>query len=133
MIAAEPLTFEMKAEFLLDKNGAPISFEETEGGRTFQIYRIKLILEPPAAAPEPRRVTFLLDDSYLQPVRKASRSGNRFVEEITSFGDFHVTAKYQAGDYFTAKAALLSELLRNGHGPNPSDAIQHAILAIQKN
>jgi hypothetical protein len=123
----------VKAQFVLNDKQEPDHFIEMEDGKPIYIYKINLILEAPAAAPTPQRVTFLLDESYYQPVRKADKQGSQFVEEITSYGDFGLTAKPQAGDYIAAKTANLSDLLKKSYGSTSPSAIQEAIQRIEKN
>ncbi len=133
MIATDPITFDVKAQFVLNEKQEPDHFIEMEDGKPIYIYKINLILEPPADAPKPQRVTFLLDETYYQPVRKANMQGGKFVEEITSYGDFGLTAKLQAGEYIAAQSAHLSELLKKSYGETSPNAIKEAIQRIEKN
>ena len=91
-----------------------------------------MIAAPPQSAPAPQRVTFVLDDTYYQPVRKARKTDGEFTEEITSYGDFSLVTKFQAGDYQTAKTAQLSELLQKGHRGVSNPKIAEAIERIRK-
>ena len=133
MNLSEPIEFDLKAQFKLDNNQKPEFFEENEKGKTYRIYKINLIAAPPPTAPTPQSVTFVLDESYYQPVRKARRKGDQFTEEITSYGDFNIVTKFQAGDYITAKTAQLADLLKKGYAGAMNDAIEEAIQRIEQN
>jgi hypothetical protein len=129
--------FELKARFHLN-NGTPESFiEEDADGTTIPVYRIDLMLKPNVSAPtDPkiRQVSFLLDQSYFDPVRKVSKpTDGQFKEEITSFGDFTLVAKVQADGNTFAESAMLSDLLKKGHETDRTPAIDAALKQIQQN
>ncbi len=129
---ANPL-FELKARFQLDGNH-PASFEaEDEDGRLLPGFYVVLLVAPAAGSPRIHQVTFLLDETYEQPLRKATRPRNDFGAEITSYGDFAVVAKVEAEDDVHAAVGWLSDLLAKGHATDLTPAIRRAIDSIAAN
>jgi len=80
----------LKAAFVLDAQGKP-------GGRTAGNYKIKLSID--GCPSDAYAVTYRLDPTYYDPVREALNQADRFSEEITSYGNYVITAKIRTKSY----------------------------------
>jgi hypothetical protein len=109
------------AEFITDSRGAPQYVE----GPSRKHYRIRLSLRD--APPDVSRVTYKLDESYRQPLREVPIGVPHFQEEITSFGDYTVTAmlRRRAGTELVTNSltAALHETYRSNLTPSVREAI----------
>src|SRR5262245_52717067 len=111
------------AEFITDSRGKPQYFE----GSSRKHYRIRLSLR--GAPSDVSRVTYKLDESYRQPLREVPIGVPNFQEEITSFGDYTVTAmlRRRAGTDLVTNSltAALNETYRDNPTPSVREAIGH--------
>jgi hypothetical protein len=111
------------AEFITDSRGKPQYFE----GTARKHYRIRLSLRDVPS--DVSRVTYKLPESYRQPVREVPIGVPNFQEDITSFGDYTVTAmlRRRAGtDLVTnSLSAALHESYRDDPTPSVREAIDH--------
>ena len=109
------------AEFITDSRGRPQFFE----GSARKHYRIRLLLRDVPS--DVSRVTYKLDESYRQPLCEVPIGVPEFQEEITSFGDFTVTAmvRRRAGtDLVTnSLSAALNETYRDNATPSVREAM----------
>lgn len=98
-----------------------------------KFYFITLELDAPAAA-DIMGVTYLLDEAtFWDPKRASAARGQRFAEEITSYGDFLVRVTVETRTGPVTQSALLSDLLEAGHATDMTDAIEKAIDYIRTN
>jgi hypothetical protein len=125
--------FDLRAQLQLD-DGQPTFFEmEDEEGRSVASFHIDLILEAKPGSPKVQRVTFVLDDTYEEPLRRARRERTEFAAEITSYGEFAVLAKIETEDEVYAEVGWLSDLLEKGHEGRSSTFIRNALELIRAN
>ena len=111
------------AEFITDSRGKPQYLE----GNSRKHYRIRLLLRD--APSDVSRVTYKLDDSYRQPLREVPIGVPHFQEEITSHGDYTVTAmlrRRRGTELLTnSLTAALTETYRDDLTPSVQEAIGH--------
>jgi hypothetical protein len=77
----------LKARFLLDRNGNPRFEDDGE----HKHYEIELYIDD--APDDTFAVTYILDESYYDPVVESKKKDASFGEEITSYGDYVIFAK----------------------------------------
>jgi hypothetical protein len=113
----------IRATFDLDESGMPTAVEA--GNRKH--YRIKLHVD--GAPPDTYAVTYVLDPTYLSPVREVRNTGDFFEEELFSYGDYTVQAKIRSRDGVMTVAVPLARALAESY-EQPSRAITSAIHEI---
>lgn len=116
----------LKATFDLDQDGKPVRLE---GGEKMH-YQIRLGIEN--APDDTYAVTYVLDDSYYEPIREARKSENKYAESLTSYGDYTVQAKIRTKGGILSLAIPLSEALSSGHEEITPD-IAAALTDIKRN
>jgi hypothetical protein len=115
----------IKATFTLDQEGRPVVVERGD----LKHYQIKLRVEN---VPEDTyAVTYLLDESYYDPVREARDRDTGFAEDLMSYGDYTVQAKVRSREGVAAVAIPLSAALEAGHGKDSSAEIASALNDIR--
>jgi len=115
----------IRATFELDENGRPVVIQRGD----LKHYRIRLHLEN--APDDAYAVTYLLDETYYNPVRESRDSATGFAEEFTSYGDFTVQAKVRSKEGVVPVAAPLSAALEAGYGTSVSPEIEQALKDIR--
>ena len=114
----------LKARFVLDNSGKPA--ERTSGH-----YKIKLFVE---GVPEDAySVTYQLDPSYYDPIRETLSPSNGFAEDITSYGDFLVTARIRTPSATIPIQRSLSQALIETHSGEITPEIQKGLQDIIDN
>lgn len=117
----------LAARFVLDEEGRP---KLIEGGNR-KHYLIDLYVED---APENTyAVNYHLHDSYYDPLRESREPKARFVERLTSYGDYTVHAKLRTKNFVEPVSAELSEALARGHTGEASAMITNALDDIKNN
>ncbi len=117
----------IKAVFELDEKGQPLFVK----GADHKHYRIRLHVEN---VPEDTyAVTYLLDESYYNPVREARDRAAGFTEELTSYGDYDLQAKIRSREGTAAVTTKLSAALEAGHADEVSPQIESALKDIRGN
>ncbi len=115
----------IKATFDLDENGQPTAIQSGN----LKHYRIRLQVDN---VPEDTyAVTYMLDDTYYNPVRESRERDAGFAQELTSYGDFTVQAKVRSKGGVTTVATPLSAALRAGHGAELRPGIEAALKDIR--
>jgi hypothetical protein len=114
----------IRATFELDAEGRPTAVESGN----LRHYHIKLRVD--GAPPDTYAVTYVLDPSYLSPVREVIDSNAAFEERLTSYGDYTVQAKIRAKDGITTVAVPLARALAESYSEAPSAAIATALQDI---
>lgn len=113
----------IRAEFVLDAQGRPLRY-----GSDPAHYRIRLWVD--GAPHDAHAVNWELHETYFDPVREVLRKPG-FVEEITSYGDFVITARIRSRKRHEQASALLSEALASTYGAGATDEVRAAIGAIR--
>jgi hypothetical protein len=121
-------TPKLGAMFVLDANGVP-EYETAAGRKHFHI---KLFIDDaPANA---QRATYVLHRSYFDPVRDVRRDDGKFMEPITSYGDYVVQAKVISPDGPRIVENSLSDALKAYYEQaSASPAVQTALNQIENN
>ncbi|MBZ5614667.1 MAG: hypothetical protein LAO23_11710 [Acidobacteriia bacterium] len=115
----------IKAVFELDEKGQPAFVEGTD----HRHYRIRLHVEN---VPEDTyAVTYLLHETYYNPVRESRDRTVGFTEDLTSYGDYTVQAKIRSREGIIAVATQLSAALAAGHAGYVSPEIESALKEIR--
>jgi hypothetical protein len=117
---------EIKAEFVLDENDKPQYFNS--GNKRH--YKIRLMIAN--APPEAIGVTYKLHETYFDPMREAYDDAQNFTEEITSYGDYNVTATIRTKLPEDINTSLYNALKRT-YGDSPAPEIQRALQDIKSN
>lgn len=117
---------EIKAEFILDSEGKP-KFISDGRNRHYEI-----LLKVDDAPEEAIGVTFKLDESYYDPLREAYRADTGFAEEITSYGDYEISATVRTKLPEEIRSSLSDALERN-YGTSADNNIQAALRDIKRN
>ena len=113
----------IKAAFEVDDKGLPIRHEY--GGLNH--YSIRLSVQD---APETTyAITYMLDETFVNPVREA-RKDSEFAEEIQTYGDFPVIAKVRTREGIQTVSVRLTEALRETYGAQQSAAITAALTEL---
>jgi hypothetical protein len=112
----------LKASFVLDSNGKPI-------GRSTGNYEIKVSVDN---APEDAyATTYRLHDSYYDPIREAYSKEDGFTQDITSYGDYIITARIRTkSSPIEIKESLYNALLKT-HGNDTDPVILKALDEIR--
>ncbi len=116
------------AEFQLDAEGCPIVLS-----RDRKHFALRIFVK--GAPTGTRSITYQLHETFLRPQRVVPRTVPRFEEELTSYGDFEITALVSGGDGKEPAVCRqwLSAALRSNYGQQPDEEIDRAIKAIKDN
>jgi len=117
----------IRATFNLDENGKPELIQDGE----FKHYRISLQLENPPQ--DTYAVTYLLHETYYDPVRESRDRKSGFAEELTSYGDYTIQAKVRTRDSVETLAIPLSTALERAYAGNRTPQIEAALRDIREN
>jgi hypothetical protein len=117
----------IKATFQLDDQGRPERLQHAG----LNHYRIKLEIED--APQDTYAVTYLIDESYYEPVRESRDPAQGFPEDLTSFGDYPIQAKIRTKGGVLSVMAELSTALKAGHELHLTPAIETALKDIELN
>jgi len=109
----------------MDPEGKPLRLE----GDNFPHYKIKLWTE--GCPRGTYAVNYKLDDTYNDPNREVRSDVQNFEEEITSYGDFVVSAQIRQKGKTDLTTVLLSAALEATYGPNPSNSVAAALADIK--
>jgi hypothetical protein len=115
----------IKATFQLDEKGQPVFVRQAD----LKHYRIRLHVEN--VPDDTYAVTYLLDESYHNPVREARDGEGGFSEDLTSYGDYTVQAKIRSREGILTVAAPLSAALEAGQAMDASPEIVSALQEIR--
>jgi hypothetical protein len=113
---------QLLARFSTDRRGRLLRKDEH--------YEIRLFIKDPP--PTTRSVVYTLDKSYSKPTRKVNKGVPDFEEYITSYGDYEVGVKINAGRPIQFKT-YLSSALEHYYGNKASGAVREAIDHIVEN
>ncbi len=113
------------AEFITDSNGAPESLQ----GKSRKHYRMRLFMQ--GLAKDTSRVTYKLDDTYLEPVRYVPMGVPRFEEEITAYSTYPVMAMVNRGERVEVVTRDLAAALEEAHGSAATPPVRSAIDEIR--
>lgn len=118
----------LKAKFVTKSDGSLDTIER----KGLRHYRIELSLDD-VDPTSTRLVTYDLDPSYLDPKREVAPGTPAFAQQITSYGDYPVTATVlgHGGQSWTVRK--LSEALEETYGSGQSAAIADALKDIKGN
>jgi hypothetical protein len=116
----------IKASFELDEDGSPVY---VKGDDDLKHYNIRLHVDNVPI--DTYAVTYILHDSYYNPVREALDVSENFAEEIKSYGDYTVQAKIRSKTGVATVATQLSAALQAGHNDSSSSQIQSALNEIR--
>jgi hypothetical protein len=117
----------IKATFRLDTQGKPLRIQQGDQKH----YEIRLHVE---GAPEDTyAVTYLLHETYYEPVRESVNAVQNFAEDLTSYGDYTVQAKLRTKQGIVTIASPLSQALAEGHQGQCTPAIEAALKDISSN
>lgn len=120
----------LTARFKLDANGGPLYEKDEEGTKH---YFIELRLHSPRAQ-EIDKVSYLLGETYYDPIRNSKDRDNDFCEEITSYGNYPIKVKVQIGSHLYVQESWLSELLEAGYAAGgANEVIRQALRDIKGN
>lgn len=126
-IDLEAIVFEPKiaAQFELDDSGQPKAI--VRGSTKHYNIRIHLVAPPE----DTYAVTYQLDPSYYDPVRESRDKASSFSSDLTSYGDYTISAKVRTKHGVIAVALPLSEALKEGHASSMSRPIQSALEELE--
>jgi hypothetical protein len=113
------------ATFELDGKGRPKFTKHDD----LKHYCIRLSLDQPP--PDAYAVTYILHETYYDPVRESRDRATSFGEDLTSYGDFTVQAKVRTPERVLTLAVPLSTALTNGHHQHLTQPIAGAIDDIR--
>jgi hypothetical protein len=117
----------LKARFLLDRNGNP----KFEHDGDHKHYEIELYVDD---APEDTfAVTYILDESYYDPVVESKKKNASFGEEITSYGDYVIVAKVRARTRTYVIQRSLAKALAEEYDSPPKQSFRVALEDIAVN
>lgn len=120
------------ARFVLDEDGKP---EIVRGSTGSGLKHYTIELGALGAPTDAESVTYVLHDTYYDPVREIKRKTeeDQFLERITSYGDYLVRlgVSGRSGD---SDRTLLTEALRRGHKDDlhSNAAINQAIAELRE-
>jgi hypothetical protein len=115
----------IKATFELDEQGQPAFVRQAD----LKHYMIRLHVEN--VPDDTYAVTYLLDETYHNPVRESRDGTAGFSENLTSYGDYTVQAKIRFREGTLTVAAPLSAALEAGQAQQASPAIVSALEEIR--
>jgi hypothetical protein len=120
---------QLRAEFVTDANGTP----ETVHGEGVDHFRIKLFVDD---APDgTHAVTYELDPTYFDPVREVRAGVQRFEQEITSYGDYELSARVRHRGRTEYLGTSLTKALEGTYGSGAeiqSPAVRDAIDRLKE-
>lgn len=116
----------IKATFKLDADGNPNCIRQ--GNLTH--YRIILKVENPPQ--DAYAVTYLLHETYYDPIRESRDRESAFAEEIMSYGDYTIQAKVRTHNNVETLAIPLSAALERTYGDNRTQQIEAALRNIRE-
>ena len=114
----------IQAQFVLDGQGKPT--EAAPG-----VYGIRLSIK--GAPADAYAVTYHLHPTYYDPVREGNDRETNFSEEITSYGNFDVTAKVRTKSGPSLLRRSLHDALCESHCQNLNPKVQQALANIAAN
>ncbi len=117
----------IKATFQLDEQGKPIAIQRGD----LKHYNITLHIE--GAPVDTYAVTYVLHETYYEPVRESLNIDDNFSEDLSSYGDYSVQAKIRTKNGTISIASMLSLALVHGHKGQGTQAIEDAIKDIAAN
>lgn len=109
------------------ERGNQISLHRRSGRNDFDI-----VLFVSGAPKDTVSVIYNLHESYYDPIREATQIKKEFSEEITSYGDYIVTAKILSMSGLKILKKKLSKALRDFYGPDARPDIRSAIQEIEQ-
>jgi hypothetical protein len=112
----------IQAHFVLDDQGKPT---ELAPGH----YGIRLSIK--GAPADAYAVTYHLHPTYYDPVRESNDAANSFSQEITSYGNFDVTAKIRTKSGPSLLRRSLYDALCESH--DRDSKVQQALQGIRAN
>jgi hypothetical protein len=116
----------IKATFELDEDGRPRLIQDGD----LKHYKIRLSVDN--APDDAYAVTYVLHETYYDPVRESRDNKAGFTEVLTSYGDFTVQAKIRTRQGVTTVATPLSSALTAGHEARVTPAIAEALRDIRE-
>ncbi len=117
----------IRATFKLNEKGEPEVVEHDD----LKHYRIRLQMEN---LPENTyAVTYLLDETYYDPVHESRDQKSFFPTELTSYGDYTLQAKVRTRERVETVATPLSAALKRSYLDNPTPQIEAALRDISEN
>jgi len=114
----------LKAAFVLDAQGRP-------GGRSSGHYKIRLFIDK--APVDAYAVTYRLDPTYYDPVREALNQSDSFAEEISSYGNYVITAKIRTKSFPREIRRSLYDALMETHKDTSEPTVLSALSDIKEN
>lgn len=121
MIMEQPT---LQAKFVFDREGR---VDTTKQGH----YKIEISVKN---APEDAyAVTYRLHPSYFDPIREAMNKEDSFMEEITSYGDYLITARVRTKSFPVVVQRSLYEALAESHNHNLNSNVSRALEDIKNN
>jgi hypothetical protein len=121
------LTPAIRATFKLDEKGEPEFIQQGN----FKHYRISLQVENPPQ--DTYAVTYILHETYYDPVLESRDRKSGFAEELTSYGDYTLQAKIRTRDRVETLAIPLSAALERAYADNRTSQIEAALRDIRGN
>jgi hypothetical protein len=117
----------IRATFKLNEKGEPDVVEQND----LKHYWIRLQMEN---LPEDTyAVTYLLDETYYDPVHESRDQASYFPTELTSYGDYTLQAKVRTRERVETVATPLSVALKRSYLDNPTPQIEAALRDIREN
>ena len=119
----------LTAEFVLN-NDKPI-FSESGKYKNYKIiYRLKS-----ARKDEIKKVVYLLDSSYHNPIRESKDSANDFMLQTTTYGEYSLSVEvdFKNGRESARDNFSVTKLLRQNYESTNNESITEAIDYISKN
>lgn len=117
----------IKATFQLDEIGKPVMIQQG----SLRHYRIRLEVE---GVPEDTyAVTYVLHETYHDPIRESRDRTKGFAEDLTSYGDYTVQAKIRTRGGVLTIASSLSIALATGHAGKLTPPVESALKDIREN
>jgi hypothetical protein len=120
---------QLGAMFIMDENGVP-KYEKVGGHKH---YFIKLFID--GAPKDAQKTTYTLHETYFDPIRDVSRDDGKFVEPITSYGDYIIKANVLTPDGRQVVNRSLSDALRSSYSHDNISplTIETALKDIENN
>lgn len=117
----------IRATFELNDKGEPEVVKQND----LKHYRIRLQVDN--LPRDTYAVTYLLDETYYDPVRESREPESAFPLELTSYGDYTLQAKIRTKERVETVATPLSAALRRSYRDNPTPQIEAALRDISTN
>lgn len=115
----------IRAEIVLDQNRKPVSLP----GDNLKHYKLRLYLE--TNNPAVQSVTYKLDPTYYDPVRESTDASDRFLIELTTYGDYPVTVDAHVEGEIVRTVVPLSQLLQETYENTTDPEILNALNEIK--